>query len=159
MNNPEFKAIHSQSYSRALMGLFFLRNNKRNFIHTEHLFVYNKNGEMFEMTIRDRGKMKWNPASFMPEVFKMQRDMFKDQERKPRPLLSEFNTEEFDQRICYAMEYNLAVRLTVWADGFTSKMTGRIHQVDSITHQLRIEVKEGEYERVDFDCVIGVKVV
>jgi hypothetical protein len=121
--------------------------------------VYNKNEEMFEMTIRDRGKMKWNPASFMPEVFKMQRDMFKDQERKPRPLLSEFDTEEFDLRICYAMEYNLSVRLTVWNDGFTSEMTGRIHQVDPITHQLRIELKEGEFERVDFDCVIGVMVV
>ncbi|MBT2701582.1 YolD-like family protein [Bacillus sp. ISL-40] len=111
------------------------------------------------MTIRDRGLIKWNAASFMPQVFEQQRDMFKDQERQPRPLLSEFDTEEFDQRIAYAMEYNFAVKLSVWTDGFTTDMTGRIHHIDPITHQLRIEVKPGEFERVTFDDVCGVTVV
>jgi hypothetical protein len=46
------------------------------------------------MAIRYRGLIKWNAASFMPEVYKMQRDMFKDQERQPRQLLREFDTEE-----------------------------------------------------------------
>ncbi|WP_251026640.1 MULTISPECIES: YolD-like family protein [unclassified Bacillus (in: firmicutes)] len=98
------------------------------------------------MTIRDRGLIKWNAASFMPQVFEHQRAMFKDQERQPRPLLSEFDTEEFDQRIAYAMEYSLAIKLTVWADGFTTELTGGIHYVDPITHQLRIEVKPGEFD-------------
>ncbi|MEH7374915.1 YolD-like family protein [Neobacillus drentensis] len=111
------------------------------------------------MTIRDRGLIKWNAASFMPQVFEQQRAMFKDQERQPRPLLSEFDTEEFDQRIAYAMAYKLTVRLTVWDDGFTSEMTGRVHHVYPITHQLRIEVKPGEYERVAFEDVVGVVVV
>ncbi|MBV7509688.1 YolD-like family protein [Bacillus sp. sid0103] len=111
------------------------------------------------MTIRDRGKIKWNAASFMPEVFKMQREMFKDDERQARPLLSEFDTEEFDQRIAYAMAYKLTVRLTVWDDGFTSEMNGHIHRVDPITHELRVEVKPGEYERVAFEDVCAVTVV
>jgi hypothetical protein len=115
--------------------------------------------EMFDMTIRDRGKIKWNAASFMPEVFKMQREMFKDQERQPRPLLSEFDTEEFDQRIVYAMQYNLAVKLSVWAGGFTTEMTGNIKRIDPITHQLRVEVKPGGYERVAFEDVVGVAVL
>ncbi|NHC43128.1 YolD-like family protein [Bacillus sp. MM2020_1] len=110
------------------------------------------------MTIRDRGLIKWNAASFMPQVFEQQRAMFKDQERQPRPLLSEFDTEEFDQRICYAKEYNLAIKVTTWEDGFTSDITGRVHYVDPITHQLRIEVKPGEFERIAFDDVIGVVV-
>ncbi|NHC43397.1 YolD-like family protein [Bacillus sp. MM2020_1] len=111
------------------------------------------------MTIRDRGKIKWNAASFMPEVFKMQRDMFKDQERQPRPLLSEFDTEEFDQCIAYAMENKLTVKLSVWADGFTTDMTGSIHHVDPITHQLRIEVKPDGFERIAFVNVVGVVVL
>jgi hypothetical protein len=80
-------------------------------IYTERLFMI-RTREMFVMTIRDRGKIKWQASSFLPQIFEMQREMFKDQERQPRPLLSEFDTEEFDQRISYAMEYNLAVRLT-----------------------------------------------
>ncbi|MBT2724359.1 YolD-like family protein [Bacillus sp. ISL-46] len=66
------------------------------------------------MAIRDRGKLKWQPASFMPLAFEMQREMFKDQERMSKPILDEYETDEFDQHIAYAMEYNLAVncRLT-----------------------------------------------
>jgi len=111
------------------------------------------------MSIRDRGMIKWNAASFMPQVFEQQREMFKDQERQPRPLLSEFDTEEFDQRIAYAMQYKLAVKLSVWADGFTSEITGAISRIDPITHELRIEVKDGEFEQVAFEDVVGVKVV
>ena len=57
------------------------------------------------MAIRDRGKIKWNPASFMPEAFAMTRDMYKDQERQAKPILDDYQTEEFDLRIKYAMEY------------------------------------------------------
>jgi hypothetical protein len=111
------------------------------------------------MTIKDRGLIKWNAASFMPEVFKMQRAMFKDQERQPRPLLSEFDTEGFDQRIAYTMAYNLAVRLSVWADGFITEITGNINRVDPITHELRVEIKPGEFERIAFEDVYRVVVV
>jgi YolD-like protein len=111
------------------------------------------------MAIRDRGKLKWAPASFMPEGFAMTRAMFKDQARQPRPILDEYQTEEFDLRIKYAMEYNHAVKLTVWSDGFTADYTGNVHRVDPITHELRLEVKPGEYERIAFEDVTAVKVV
>lgn len=111
------------------------------------------------MAIRDRGKKKWMPASFMPEGFAMTRAMYKDQERQAKPILDEYQTEEFDLRIKYAMEYKHAVKLTVWSDGFTADYTGRIHRVDPITHELRIEVKPGEYGRIQFEDVCGVTVV
>ncbi|MBV7508654.1 YolD-like family protein [Bacillus sp. sid0103] len=102
------------------------------------------------MTIRDRGKMKWNAASFIPQAFEQQREMFNVDERQPRPLLSEFDTEEFDQRIAYAMEYKLPVKLKVWDDGFTTEITA--YRKVPFTHELRVEVKPGEYERVAFEA-------
>ncbi|NWQ40364.1 YolD-like family protein [Bacillus sp. EB106-08-02-XG196] len=110
------------------------------------------------MAIRDRGKKKWAPASFMPEGFAMTREMFKDKARQEKPILDEYQTEEFDLRIAYAMEYKHAVKLTLWSDGFTSEVSGGVHYVDPITKQLRIETKPGEFERVAFEDVIGVKV-
>jgi hypothetical protein len=115
--------------------------------------------EVTEMAIRDRDKLKWRPASFIPLAFEMQREMFKDQERLSKPLLDEYESEEFDKNIAYAMESNLAVKLTVWADGFTKEMTAQIQKVDPITHQLRVEVKTGEFENVAFEDVIGVAVL
>ncbi|MFP5114832.1 YolD-like family protein [Bacillaceae bacterium C204] len=43
--------------------------------------------------------------------------------------------------LAYATEYNHAVKLTEWDEGFTHDITGRVHYVDPITHELRIEVK------------------
>ncbi|WML52111.1 YolD-like family protein [Neobacillus sp. PS3-12] len=111
------------------------------------------------MTIHDRGKMKWQSASFIPLVFEMTSEMFKDQAWTPKPLLDENQTEEFDLRIAYATEYNKAVKLTVWDEGFNHDITGRVHYIDPITHELRIEVKPGEFERVAYDSVVGVKVL
>lgn len=111
------------------------------------------------MAIRDRGKIKWRPASFTPLGFEMSRAMSKDQERKPRPLIDEYEKEDFDQRIAYAMEYNFPLKLSVWSDGFTAEMTGRIHYVHPITHLLSIEVKPGEFKQIAYQDVVGLVVV
>ncbi len=111
------------------------------------------------MAIRDRGKIKWAAAFLQPEQAKMQRDFWIDTERIRKPIIDEQEAEEFDLRIIYSMEYNHLVKLTIWDDGFTQDIFGRVHYVDPITHELRIEVKPGELERVLFDSVVGVKVV
>jgi hypothetical protein len=111
------------------------------------------------MAIRDRGNIKWQLASFLPLAIEKQRDMYKDQERTAKPMIDEYEAGEFELRIIYAMEYSHAVKLTIWNDGFTSNITGRIHYVDPSTHEIRIEVKPGEFEQVAFDGIIGVKVI
>jgi hypothetical protein len=57
------------------------------------------------------------------------------------------------------MEYGHAATLKIWDDGSTSDITGRVHYVDPITNELRIEVEPGKFEKVAFDNVVGVKVV
>ncbi|CRK84554.1 YolD-like family protein [Neobacillus massiliamazoniensis] len=111
------------------------------------------------MAIRDRGMMKWQAAFQLPELAKTQRDFWRYTERQAKPIIDEHEAEEFDLRIIYAMEYDHSVKLTVWDDGFTLDITGRIHYVDPITHELRIEVMLGGVERVSFDSIVRVKVV
>lgn len=111
------------------------------------------------MSIRDRGKKKWQFAFGHPELIKGQRDLWRDQERVAKPIVDVYELEEFDSRIAYAMEFNLAVIITIWADGFNSDIKGRVHYVDPITHQLRIESEDGKFHRISFDDVIGVVVV
>ncbi|MGG1677722.1 YolD-like family protein [Neobacillus sp. NRS-1170] len=111
------------------------------------------------MAIRDRGMVKWQAAFQLPELAKTQKDLWRDTEREKKPIIDEHEAEEFDLRIIYAMEHNHLVKLTIWVDGFTKELAGRIHFVDPLTHELRIEVKDVEIERLGFDCVVGVKVV
>ncbi|MGG3469657.1 YolD-like family protein [Neobacillus pocheonensis] len=111
------------------------------------------------MALRDRGMTKWQAAFQLPELAKTQRDFWRDTERMRKPIIDEHEAEEFDLRIAYAMEYGHNIKLTIWEDGYTSEITGRIHFVDPLTKELRIEVSDGEFERVAFDSVVGVKVV
>jgi hypothetical protein len=110
------------------------------------------------MSLRDRGKMKWRPASFIPLAFEMTDKMYQDQERLPKPIIDEDQREEFDQIICTAMEFNQAVKFTVWRDGFNEVMSGKVHYVDSIKEELRIEVKPGEFKKVVLGEIIGVNI-
>lgn len=111
------------------------------------------------MAIRDRGKIKWASAYLQPEQAKMQKDYWFDTERIRKPIIDEQEAEELNLRIIYSMEYNHSVKLKVWEDGFTQDISCRVHNVDPITHELRIEVKPGEFKRVAFDSVVGVKVM
>ncbi|MDQ6600744.1 hypothetical protein [Bacillus salipaludis] len=73
------------------------------------MFVYNDTEEMTDMAIRDRGMKKWQFAFGHPELIKGQRDLGRDQERIAKPIVDAYELEEFDSRIAYAMEINLAV--------------------------------------------------
>ncbi|MFD0829619.1 YolD-like family protein [Neobacillus sp. M.A.Huq-85] len=111
------------------------------------------------MSIRDRGVKKWQFAFGHPVLIKVQRDLWRDQERIAKPIVDAYELEEFDSRIAYAMEYNLAVIITIWSDGFNSDIKWRVHYVDLISHELRIEAESGLFQRITFDDVVGVVIV
>ncbi|RFU63681.1 YolD-like family protein [Peribacillus saganii] len=111
------------------------------------------------MTLRDRGKLKWQGAFFMPEHVKMPRDMKTDYHRQAKPIIDEYEIDEFDRRICYAMEFNLAVKLTCWYDGFNEDICGRIHYMDPINQEVRLVTEEEAAERVKFADIVAVSVI
>ncbi|NRD78469.1 YolD-like family protein [Bacillus sp. BRMEA1] len=111
------------------------------------------------MAIRDRRKMKWQFAFEAPELIKAQRGLWRDTERIAKPIIDEYEVEEFDLRIAYAMEHNLKIRIMVWKDGFMENLMGHVHYVDPITNQIRIEVKLGEFNRVAFQDIVQVIVI
>lgn len=111
------------------------------------------------MKNHDRGIKKWQFAFGMPELIKSQRDMWRDSERQPKPIIDEYEIEEFERKICEAMADNVPVKLTIWADGFTSDIVGRVHYLDAIHKQVRLVTESGEVVAVDFADIVGVVVV
>ncbi|MEH6992908.1 YolD-like family protein [Neobacillus drentensis] len=61
--------------------------------------------------------------------------------------------------LSHLQSLNTPLSQPIWVDGYTSELTGRIQRVDPTTHELRLEVKPSEYERIQFDDVTAVKVV
>lgn len=111
------------------------------------------------MTIRDRGKMKWHGAFFMPEHVKLLGNLRTDYLRTDKPQLDAYQYDEFDECIGEAMANNLPIKITVWQDGFSTEITGNVHDIDPMKKQLQIEETAGEYNRVRFEDIINVVVI
>lgn len=113
------------------------------------------------MAIRDRGKMKWMPAAFLPEHTKLINEALYDLEKIAKPILDEYQIEEIENQICYAMEYNLTAIISVWGSGLTRKLSGYIRYLEPLKKEIRLEVEvnnENIIERISFDDVIAVEI-
>ncbi|MBT2663590.1 YolD-like family protein [Bacillus sp. ISL-45] len=110
------------------------------------------------MRIRDRGKIKFMPAHFMPEHRALLRELARDELRQARPLLDEYEIQEFENRVCYAMEYTYPVKITKWEDGFTYEEKGHVHFLDPIRKEIRMVGEDGSVISIKFKDIVGVKV-
>ena len=108
--------------------------------------------------IKDRGTMKWNTAFFMPEHISMLRDLNKDYYRQPKPILDQYQLEEFNEKICFAMEYNMDVKVTIWLDGFEEEYKGKIRHLDEIYKKVRLREKNGDFKMIQFDEITNITV-
>lgn len=111
------------------------------------------------MAIRDRGKMKWQGAFFMPEHVKVLREIERDMMRIQKPLLDEYQIEEMERQVCEAMEFSQAVKLTIWRDGFTYEEIGRVHYLDPLQKEVRLKTELGTIIRIKFADIIAVEVI
>jgi hypothetical protein len=108
------------------------------------------------MSIRDRGKKKWQGAFFMPEHVKMLHHLQTDYFRMEKPVLDALQYEEFDERMEQAMNSNDVITTVVWQNGFTSEYTGKLVAVDVLKRQLRMEISPGKYQEIRFDEIVNI---
>jgi len=110
------------------------------------------------MAIRDRGIIKWAPAAFLPEQRAMMREAVRDELRQRKPIIDSYEFDDFDRRICEAMEFNLPLTIRRWEDGFIYEEKGRVHYVDSIKHELRMVADDEAVLRISMADIIAVEV-
>ncbi|WP_026695554.1 YolD-like family protein [Peribacillus kribbensis] len=113
------------------------------------------------MSLKDRGKIKWQSAFFMPEHVKMLRGMKEDYYKEAKPILDEYQIAEFETKLCYAMEFSFYVTVTLWEDGFEKKYTGRVHRLDEWQKKIYLEEKSPDafLAVILFEDIIGIEVL
>ncbi|MGV2941358.1 YolD-like family protein [Mesobacillus sp. LC4] len=111
------------------------------------------------MRIRDRGKLKFMPAHFIPEHRALLRELARDELRQPRPLLDEYEIQEMENQICCAMEYTYEVKITKWDDGFTYEEKGHVHYLDPIRKEVRMVTDDRSVIVFKFEDIIAVSVI
>lgn len=110
------------------------------------------------MTIRDRGKLKWQSAFFMPEHVKMLQDLNTDDQKVDKPIIDEYQLEDFEQKICLAMEISYQLKVKRWEKGLFKCYTGFIHRIDGINKALFIEQEE-HIINLNFSDIVCIEIV
>lgn len=128
-------------------------------MYVRGIMMLNAPKGLIGMRIRDRGMLKFLPAHFAPEHRTLLRELARDELRQPKPLLDEYEIENMESTICYAMEFTYHVVITKWADGFTYEEKGLVHYLDPIAKEVRIVSDDGSVVRMKFADIIAVEVI
>jgi hypothetical protein len=76
-----------------------------------------------------------------------------------KPILDEYQVEEFENNIHYAMEYHLSISFTLHNEGNSKELHGYCVYIHPVTKELRIQKKDSSFEYIQFDQIIDVTVV
>lgn len=106
--------------------------------------------------IRDRGNKKW-VSLMLPEHVKMLRDMSVDLKRQNKPVLDEYQIQEFEERIKYAQEFKLPLEFSIFEYGFIKNVVGRVMKMDPLEKKIKIKTMNDSVEFVHFYEIINVQ--
>ncbi|MGE7766680.1 YolD-like family protein [Peribacillus sp. NPDC096540] len=108
-------------------------------------------------TIRDRGLVKWQAALIMPEHKALNKKMSEvDYFLNKKPILDEYQVEEFENNIHYAMEYHLPVCFRLHNKGNPHELYGHCVYIHPVTKELRIQKKDSSFEYIQFGNIINI---
>ncbi|MCU1808140.1 YolD-like family protein [Cytobacillus firmus] len=106
--------------------------------------------------IRDRGKIKWLPAHFMPEHRAMLKRIIIDDLKQKKPHLDEHEFEEIGYIVMESLKYTIPIRVTIWKDGLFEFTTGIVDKVDMHMKYLLLE-SNGELSRISIQEITAVE--
>ena len=73
-----------------------------------------------------------------------------------KPVLDEYQVEEFENNIHYAMEYHLPISFTLHNAGNQQELHGYCVYIQPVMKELRIQKKDCSFEYIQFDEIISV---
>jgi hypothetical protein len=82
----------------------------------------------------------------------------KELEQSARPVLDEYEIEEIENKIHFANEYKLIIKLNIFKEGFFHHYSGNIHRLDAINKKLVLKEKHEGVIIVDFADIVGIEI-
>ncbi|MEW5549139.1 YolD-like family protein [Peribacillus frigoritolerans] len=103
------------------------------------------------------GSFKWQAALIMPEHKAINKKMGEvDYFLNKKPILDEYQVEEFENNIHYAIEYHLPISFRLHNEGNPHELYGHCVYIHPFTKELRIQKKDSSFEKIQFNEIIGV---
>jgi len=106
--------------------------------------------------IRDRGKLKWQSAFFMPEHVKLLKNLYSNANKQRKPQLDEQEYETIGIIVMESLNYSLPIKVTVWNEGYFEEHIGIVDKVDELMKYLILQTNNNKLHLI-IDDIISVE--
>lgn len=109
------------------------------------------------MTIKDRGTKKWTAMMLPEHVSGLRKIWFDDFEQTQRPELDEYEIEEIESKLFYALEFKRQVTIKIWDQGFFKEITGLLKKFNGLEKCIYLEEKDCYLNKIRFSDIVKVE--
>ncbi|WP_156290801.1 YolD-like family protein [Oceanobacillus salinisoli] len=106
--------------------------------------------------VNDRGTIKWT-SLMMPEHIQALNDMWKDQEKKSKPILDEQELEELGMKLQMAIHNDLAIEVKYYKDHDYQLIKGKLSKVDNVNNTLIFQ--NSGRDKINLSDIIDVTII
>ncbi|MCP8625499.1 YolD-like family protein [Bacillus subtilis] len=99
---------------------------------------------------------RWEQKFILPEQRAALLNRKKEVQKIEKPILDEYQLEEMAHTIYEAMEFNSALVIRVYRDGFIEEVTGHIHYIDEVKQRLHVKDLKGDTWFIAFETLLSV---
>ncbi|ERJ12353.1 YolD-like family protein [Haloplasma contractile] len=104
-----------------------------------------------------RKMVKWQPFAALTEQSQYIGDLMNEINKKPRPILSEEQIEEINEKIIDAYNSQEEIIINYFHKGYFYDVTCTINKIDRMNHLLIVNYK-GKEKRLIFKNIIDLKI-
>ncbi|CAI6304341.1 YolD-like family protein [Bacillus subtilis] len=102
---------------------------------------------------------RWEQKFILPEQRAALLNRKREVQKIEKPILDEYHLEEMARTICEAMEFNSALVISVYRDGFIEEITGHVHYIDEVKQKLHVKDLKGDTNFVYFNAIVSINTV
>ncbi|MEH6944537.1 YolD-like family protein [Bacillus sp. JJ722] len=106
--------------------------------------------------IKDIGNNEWKPSFFIPEQRRMMIKLYEDFYRQPKPKIDDYELQEIESKVHYAIKYDLVLKITIWNNGFEEIYRGKADYLNNIHKKIRLLEVNGDVAFIKLDDIISV---
>ncbi|MEC0585425.1 YolD-like family protein [Bacillus spizizenii] len=100
---------------------------------------------------------RWEQKFILPEQRTALLNRKREVQKIEKPILDEYQLEEMARTICEAMEFNSALVIRVYRDGFIEEVTGHVHYIDEVKQRLHVKDLKGDTNFIKLLDITNVK--
>ncbi|WP_345805962.1 YolD-like family protein [Bacillus subtilis] len=99
---------------------------------------------------------RWEQKFILPEQRTALLNRKREVQKIEKPILDENQLEEMARTICEAMEFNSALIIRLYRDGFIEEVTGHVHYIDEVKQRLNVKDLKGDTWFIAFNSIVAI---